>query len=120
MTLKITIEGEFPSLNQVIKVSKSHPMAYANQKKDYTTLTMLYARNTPKIDFKADYVFTWYRKNKRTDPDNITVGQKYIFDGLIKQGVMPNDGWDEVNSITHKFAVDKKNPRVEIEVNLCE
>ena len=116
MTLKITIEGEFPSLNQVIKVSKSHPMAYANQKKDYTTLTMLYARNTPKIDFKADYVFTWYRKNRRNDPDNIQVGTKYIFDGLVKAGKLENDGWNQINSITHKFAVDKDKPRVEINI----
>lgn len=114
--MKIVIPGEFPTLNQVIKVSKSHYMAYANQKKDYTSLTMIHAKNTLKIDYLADWEFTWYRKNKKTDPDNVAVGCKYIFDGLIKADVIPNDSWKEVNSIKHNFAVDKDNPRVEITV----
>lgn len=114
--MKLTINGEFPTLNEVIKASKSHYMAYASQKKEYTGLTILHARNKPKIDYKADYVFTWYRKNRRNDPDNIQVGTKYIFDGLVECGVMENDGWNQVNSIKHEYAVDKENPRVEIKV----
>lgn len=114
--LKLIIPGEYPTLNEVIKASKSHYMAYANQKKDFTTLTMLNAAKLPKINFKADYIFTWYRKNKMVDPDNIQVGTKYILDGLVKAGKLKNDGWDEINSITHYFEVDKQNPRVEIEV----
>lgn len=114
--MKLTINGEFPTLNEVIKASKSHHMAYANQKKDYTALTMIQTQKAPEIDYKADWVFTWYRKNRRNDPDNIQVGTKYIFDGLVKAGKIKNDGWNEINSITHKFAVDKDNPRVEIEM----
>ena len=91
-------------------------MAYANQKKDYTALTMIHAEKLPKITNKADYTFTWYRKNRRNDPDNIQVGTKYIFDGLVKAGILKNDGWNEINSITHKFEVDKDNPRVEIDI----
>src|SRR5699024_2538517 len=110
----ITIPGEFPTLNEVIKASKSHYMAYANQKKDYTTLTMLNARNATKIDYLADWEFIWYRKDRRNDPDNIQVGTKYILDGLIKANVIDNDGWGQVNSIYHEFKVDKHNPRVDI------
>lgn len=117
--MKIIIEGEFPTLNQVIKASKSHYMAYANQKKQFTTLTMLSVKNKPKIDFKANYHFTWYRKTKRADPDNVTVGQKYVFDGLIKAGLIENDGWKEVGNISHSFRIDKENPRLELEVTEC-
>ena len=45
---------------------------------------------------------------------NTSLGERQI---LIKAGIIKNDGWNEVNSITHKFEVDKKNPRVEIEVH---
>lgn len=112
--MKLTILGEYPTLNQIIKVAKSHPMAYANQKKDFTALTMIYTKDKAKITGLNDYTFVWYRKNRRSDPDNISVGVKYIFDGLIKGGVLENDGWSQVNSITHKFKVDKDKPRVEI------
>ena len=115
--MKLVINGEYPTLNEIIKASKSHYMAYANQKKDFTALTMIYARKAKKIEGINDYTFVWYRKNKRSDPDNISVGVKYIFDGLIKGGVLENDGWSQVNTITHKFKVDKDKPRVEVYVS---
>lgn len=118
--MKLTVHGEFPTLNEIIKVAKSHPMAYANQKKDYTAQTMIYTRNKYKIEGLNDYTFVWYRKNKRADPDNVQVGTKYIFDGLIKGGCLENDGWKQINSITHKFKVDKKNPRVEVFISEVE
>lgn len=118
--MNITISGEFPTLNEIIKVSKSHHMKYANQKRTFTSVTFYSVAQMPKIDFKAHYNFTWYRKHKRNNPDNITVGQKYIFDGLVEAGKLPNDGWNEIASISHKFAVDKQNPRVEIEITEVE
>lgn len=57
---------------------------------------------------------TWYCKNKRKDKDNIMAGQKFIFDGLQKAGVLSNDGWKQIGDVTHRFEVDKRNPRVEI------
>lgn len=115
--MKLVIKGEYPTLNEIIKASKSHYMAYANQKKDFTALTMIYTKKAPKIKGLNDYTFVWYRREKRNDPDNITAGQKYIFDGLVKGGLIENDGWKQVHDITHKFRVDKDNPRVEIYIS---
>lgn len=109
--------GQFPTQNEVVKASKSHYMAYANMKKDYTALTMIHAQKLPKITNKADFIFTWYRKDRRSDPDNIAGGIKFILDGLVKAGTLENDGWNQINSITHKFEVDKDKPRVEITIN---
>lgn len=115
---KIVICGEFPSLNEIIKASKSHYMAYANQKKDYTALATIYIKQqVKKIDGLNDWKFVWYRKDRRHDPDNIQAGVKFIYDSLVKNKVIKNDGWNEVNSILHQFKVDKDNPRVEIFVN---
>ncbi len=118
--MHITINGEFPTLNEVIEASKSHHMVYANQKKDYTALALMQLSNVPRIDNKADWIFTWYRKNRRNDPDNIQVGTKYILDAFVKKGIIENDGWNQINSIKHKFAVDKDNPRVEIQIKEVE
>jgi Holliday junction resolvase RusA-like endonuclease len=111
--VKFAIPGSLPTMNEIVKASKSHPMAYANMKKDYTALVMIHAQKLPKIH-KADFEITWYCKDKRKDKDNIMTGQKFIFDGLVKAGVMDNDGWGEVGNVSHFFQVDKENPRVEV------
>ena len=37
-----------------------------------------------------------------------------ILDGLVKAGVLKNDGWLEIAGIEHKFSIDKTNPRAEV------
>lgn len=111
--IKFTIHGELPTMNEIIKVSKSHHMVYANMKKDYTALVMMFATQLPKIG-KADYEMHWYCKNRRKDKDNIIAGQKFIFDGLVKAEKIKNDGWNDIGNISHKFFVDKDEPRVEV------
>lgn len=113
--ITFTVPGELPDLNQIIKASKSHYMAYSNMKKDYTALVMISAQKLPKIE-KADLEITWYCKNKRKDPDNVSAGIKFLLDGLVKAGKLENDGWNQVGSITHKFEVDKQNPRIEVKI----
>lgn len=109
------IDGELPTMNQIIAASKKHHMVYANMKKDYTALVQISAAGLPKIE-RADFGITWYCKNKRSDKDNRIAGQKFIFDGLVKAGILANDGWKEIGNITHKFAVDKEKPRIEITI----
>ena len=59
--------------------------------------------------------FCWYCKDKRSDPDNILHGVKYILDGMQKSGILPNDGWQNVSGgHIHSFYTDKINPRVEV------
>jgi len=113
--LSFVIKGELPTMNEIVAASKKHPMVYANMKKDYTALVMIHARNLPKVG-KSDFVITWYCKDKRKDPDNIAGGIKCLMDGLVKAKVLDNDGWKQVNSITHDFEVDKDNPRIEVKI----
>lgn len=84
-------------------------------KKTYTRLVFLHARDLPKLE-KANFIITWYCKNKRQDKDNIMAGQKFIFDGLVEAGVIENDGWAQIGDVAHLFEVDKKNPRIEIRI----
>jgi len=114
MHQEFTIQGQMPTSNEIIAASKSHYMAYANMKKDYTALAMISSQNLKKITNKIDLQITWYRKDRRSDPDNIAGGVKFILDGLVKGGKLKNDGWRQINSIAHKYAVDKDNPRVEV------
>ena len=73
-----------------------------------------------KITGRNNYHFTWYCKNRKKDPSNISYAVKFIFDGLEMAGVIENDGWKQISGITHKFEVDKKNPRVVIDIESGE
>lgn len=113
--MEFVIPGELPDLNQIIKASKSHYMAYSTMKKKNTELVMWSSKGLPKIDH-ADFEITWYCKNKHKDKDNITAGIKFILDGLVENGILPNDGWKEVGDIKHILKVDKNNPRIEVKL----
>lgn len=109
------IYGDLPSMNEIIATSKKHYAAYSKMKNVYTALVANSCKGLEPIE-RADFVITWYCKNMKRDKDNIISGQKFIFDGIVKAGILPNDGWKEIGDITHKLRVDKKNPRIEIEI----
>ena len=113
--IKFTVQGELPTMNEIVEESKKHYMHYSKMKKTYTTLVKFCAMKLPKVE-SADFEITWYCKDKRKDKDNVIAGQKFIFDGLVEAGVLKNDGWKEVGKVTHECLVDKGNPRVEVEI----
>jgi len=114
----IEIPGRLPSLNDIIaaaKQGKGKYQPYAIMKEQYTNDIGWLAKKLPRYN-RADITITWYEPNLRRDPDNITAGQKFILDGLVAGGVIKDDSQRYINSITHKYEVDRENPRIEIEV----
>lgn len=61
----------------------------------------------------VDIGVTAYFKNRPQDPDNIC--SKVYIDALIGR-VLFDDGHTHVNSVTTRSRVDRKKPRVEIEI----
>jgi Holliday junction resolvase RusA-like endonuclease len=116
--MQIEVSGRFPGLNDMIdaaKKGKGKYQPYAIMKEQYTDIVAWTAKKLPKFN-KIDIVITWYEQNKKRDPDGIMGGQKFIFDGLVKAGVIPNDTQKYINSISHKFETDRLNPRVVIDI----
>lgn len=112
----ITVYGELPDLNTIIDKSKSHWANYSKMKKIYTSRVARAAIGAQKVK-KADIDIIYYCKNRRKDPDNIIGGgNKFVLDGLVKAGVIENDGWRHVNSLNCRCRLDKDNPRVEIRI----
>lgn len=112
---KIIIPGELPGMNEIIEAAKNHPMAYAQMKEDNTDAVAWPAKMIPKMK-RVFLNITWYCKDKRRDPDNIAAAVKFIWDGLVEGGVIEKDGWKQNAGWVNHFEVDKKNPRVEIEL----
>lgn len=114
----IWIDGPLPDLNQVITAAKSHWAKYHTLKREWTDIvawTCFKQRIRPLKKVFLD--ITWVEKNKKRDQDNIAFAKKFILDGLQAAGVIPDDGWKNVEGWTEKFKVDKAMPGVQIKIN---
>lgn len=116
--MKFDIPGRLPGTNEIIKAAKQGRgkyQPYARMKEEHTTTATCLAKMLPKFA-RVDITITWFEPNMRRDPDNIMGGQKFILDGLVGAGTIPDDSQRYINSITHRFEVDREKPRVEIEI----
>ena len=120
--MKLVLKGRFPSLNEVIAITKGHWSQYSKMKKELTISVALEARvqrMKPVKGGKVKVVFHWYEKDWRRDVDGICGwAQKPILDGLVEAGVLPTDGRKNcVAELDHVFPdPDKDNPRVVVEI----
>ena len=115
---EITIPGELPNLNAALAGAKRHWSSYAQIKKQQTNKVAWIAKGqlTP-VTPPVDLVFSWTTKDKRVDPDNISHGAKYLIDGLVNAGILPNDGRKVIRSLTHLFPEPApRAPRVDIQL----
>lgn len=116
----LVIPGTLPGLNEYIGALDRSRHAGAALKKTAQRTVELCAKTQlgkfhPICPVWMKYI--WYERNKRRDKDNISsFGRKVIQDALVKVGVLENDGWAYVDGFSDRFKVDKKNPRIEIEI----
>ena len=118
--MTLTIPGRLPGLNEIIDAAKlrgRNYKEYATMKDRNTQMVAWLAKKAglPKYE-KAYLIITWYEPDLRRDPDNIMGGQKFIMDGLVQAGVIPDDSQKYILGIFHRFMVDRKNPRIEVEI----
>ena len=116
--MKFEIPGRLPGLNEIIdaaKQGKGNYQPYARMKEEYTTMVAWLAKKLPAYE-KVALIITWHEPDRRRDPDNIMAGQKFILDGLVQAGTIPNDSQKHIKGIVHRFRVDRKEPRVEVEI----
>ena len=110
------IEGEFPTLNQYISAERSSKFRAADLKKVFTQVTQYSVEGEDPVDlrFPCCASFVWYRANLMTDLDNISFGQKFVLDGLVNAGIIPDDNLKHIIEIRHKVVLRPDNTGVEI------
>ena len=70
-----------------------------------------------KIKKPVTMSYLWVEQDRRRDMDNVSsFGRKVIQDGLVKSGILRNDGWKEIKGFSDSFAVDQRNPRIEVTI----
>ena len=116
--MKLIIKGELPDLNTYINAERSNRFMAAKIKKEATESIYWLARHQKLKRVVGEVVmsYTWYCKNKRKDKDNIVFARKFIQDGLVKAGVLDNDGWENIAGFSDLFFIDADYPRIEVEI----
>jgi Holliday junction resolvase RusA-like endonuclease len=115
--MKIVVNDIPPSNNQYMGNGKNFNV-YRREKERWHWLikTALCKAERPKKPHqKAVVKITYFFKdNHRRDPDNYS--GKMILDPLVKEGILKDDSFENVELHIRKGGVDKLSPRTEIEI----
>ena len=124
MKYKFEINQRLPGLNDYTKECRTNKFAGAQMKKKIEYEIWLYIMQQLKgvsIKNPVFITFTWVEENGKRDLDNISAfAHKVIQDGLVKGGLLENDGWKNIVGFSDEFFVDKENPRIEIMIREVE
>lgn len=111
------VPGSLPGMNKMIGAahSKSYHV-YSNMKRKYTELVAACCKEQAIGPYTAPIKLRiqWIEPNKRRDLDNIAAAKKFILDGLVMAGVIPNDGWKHVLGWEESFEIGEPMVRIEI------
>ena len=120
MIYRLVIRGTLPGLNEFIGAVNTNRHKGNAVKRDAELLVSLAIKSQlrgVKITRPVVMRYLWVEKSRRRDLDNISsYGRKVIQDALVKCHVLKNDGWNDIQGFSDSFAVDKKYPRIEIEI----
>lgn len=114
MTQELWVPGPLPGLNEIVAAAKGfggRGYGYAKLKREWTDVVALLARRLQPMT-AAHLRFTWVEPRRQRNPDNIAAGKKFVIDGLVKAGVLPEDGWRQVLSFSDSWEVGSPGVRV--------
>ena len=115
--MRFIISGRLPSLNDYTKANRGNKYAGNTLKQDTQQLISLYIPKWVTIEKPVTIEFRWYEQNTKRDLDNVAFAKKFILDALVNKGILVDDGWKQVVGFSDEFYVDKKNPRIEVDIH---
>lgn len=120
---KFVIVGRLPAFNQIINAATGRKQGWAmykDMKKEATQKVVdciRHAQNPPPHFSGTIHLrITWVSPDRRRNKDNTEAGQKFIWDGLVDAGVIPDDNWTHQGNKLHQHLVDKNFPHIIVEV----
>ena len=120
---KLIIKGKLPGLNELIDAERTHRQAGARLKRNAEERICWHIKTQLRGHFERPVRlnYTFYEPNKKRDKDNISgFAHKVIQDSLVKSRILKNDGWNYIDGFTDDFAIDPKNPRIEVIIKEIE
>lgn len=127
MIQKFFIPERFPGMNEIIDAASHRTLRrskaiggkinrYANMKAAYTQLVKAHAivNKIQKAKGSVTLHYLFIEPDRRRDKSNISASMKFIEDGLVLAGIIPNDTWRYIDHIMLAWKVDKERPGVMI------
>ena len=113
MRAQLVIDGLMKGLNDWRDVIHRSPHAGNDMahsaKKRITALAR--EQRLPRFEGPVVVTFDWYEPNLRRDLDNVAgTGQKWVLDGLVAAGVLPDDNMRHVVGLQHWAHIDPMEP----------
>lgn len=120
MMQKFTVPGRLPGYNDLHQ-NWQKSRRVKQEAMEWVMWSAKAARIKP-IQGRCQVDLVCYEPNARRDPDNVISGaRKVILDALQRLGVLAGDGRKYVSkAINDRVEVDRKNPRVEVEIKEIE
>lgn len=117
---KLIIPGRLPGLNEAFDAARRNKHLEAKTRQQCETLILWAARGCL-VGWKARgpviLHYTFYEESRRRDKDNVFgYACKLTHDALVKGKYLKNDGWADIENVTFAWAIDKKRPRIEVEI----
>lgn len=115
--MKYVVKGQLADLNKHDGANRNSRFGGASLKKEQTDLVAWQLKGKPKITRPCTIGFVWYYSGK-FDFDNIRFACKYVLDGMVKAGVLPNDNQKWVLGFEGDYFIrcDKGSEKVIVEV----
>lgn len=115
------IPGRLAGMNDLIGGINRHRFVGSKLKKEETRRCAEAAIVLHPIKEPIKITVTWFEPNNRRDLDNVAAGIKWILDGIVSAGKLPNDTRQWVKKISHEFPDPcPKNPRVVVMLSTFE
>ena len=87
---ELIIHGQLATLNEHDKANRSNRFVGAKLKKEMTQLVAIQCGKLEPIDGECVITCNWFYSS-RHDLDNLRFGIKYILDGMVASGKLPDD-----------------------------
>lgn len=117
---RFVIPGRLPGLNEAFDAARRQKHVEAKTRSQCETRILCFLRRDLRrwrADGPVILHYTFYEESRRRDKDNIFgYACKLIHDALVKGRYLKNDGWADIENVTFAWAVDKKRPRIEVEI----
>ena len=99
---KFTINHDLITLNEYILNERKNKFEGSTIKKRFTGICQLYAQQLPTIpNITYNVILVHHEKDNRRDTDNIAFRIKFILDGIVKAGKLPDDGYKYINDLVN-------------------
>lgn len=113
---KVFLPGRFPGLNDYIAAMNRNRHIGNDMKQEHTDAVAWLFKGRRTVTQPVTIQFVWQEPNNRRDPDNIIFAKKFILDGMVKAGVLPDDTQKWILGFKDYIVVDPAAPGVWVTV----